>query len=296
MKRLLLTYDTPEWAFHGECLDLQWFLFRRYGKQLETVVMPARDVSNGSGFDGVYSSAWYDTRLMDHPRSASQLSSYSYWQDCKKAKDRKDQLRRWKWLATKNAGLHQRLLLEGFSPRLLYHQLNPNKWPWNETQPEVRGKFRVGFAGHRQPTKGIGLIEQAMASIPGAELVTVEWKQGRIPQSDMPKWYHSLHCYVCASLQEGGPRTGLEVMLCGVPLVTTRVGQVGEMVHDSIEAVIVERTVESIAAGIKRMMVDKHMRERIAWNAHHVAYFWAMKYGMLWARFLGEVAGLEVGE
>lgn len=293
MKTCLVTYDTPEWAFYGECMDMQWFAFMRYAGLLEVTAKPARDAGNGSGFDGVYSSAWYDTRLMDHPRAASQLSSFSYWQECQKARDRAHLLKRWRWLGTKNRELHERLTADDHpSPRLLYHQICPDRWPYQETPP-VDGKFIVGFAGHRQHTKGIGLIEEAVARVPNVELRTVEWGKGRIPQREMSDWYHSLHAYICASAQEGGPRTGLEAMLSGVPLITTRVGQVGEMVTSTHEALVVDRTADGIKDAIVMLMDGQDLVRRLSWAAHQVAYSWAMRWGNAWADFLAEVSGVD---
>jgi glycosyltransferase involved in cell wall biosynthesis len=291
VKRLLLTYDVPGWAFHAECLDLAWFLARRYPGQIETTIQRA-SVATGRGFDGVYSSAWYDTRFLDHPRAASQLSSFSYWAPSQKARDRAHLLRRWRWLATKNRALHERLTVEDHpSPRLLYHQINPERWPW-QPPPDRHGPFRVGFAGHRVASKGIELIEAAVARLPGVELVTVEWDRGRIPQDAMPAWYHGLHAYVCASVQEGGPRTGLEAMLAGAPLVTVPVGQVSEMVRHGEEAVVVERTVEGIAAGILQLATDHELARRMSAAARAVGVTWAMRWGEAWADFLAEVVGL----
>ena len=258
--------------------------------------MPARDAGNGSGFDGVYSSAWYDTRLMDHPRAASQLSSFSYWMDCQKAKDRAHLLKRWRWLGTKNLALHERLTVEDHpSPRLLYHQICPDRWPHQEP-PLVGDKFIVGFAGHRQHTKGIGIIEEAVARIPNVELRTVEWGKGRIQQREMSNWYHGLHAYICASAQEGGPRTGLEAMLSGAPLITTRVGQVGEMVAAKWEALVIERTVDSIEAAIVMLMAGQDMGRRLSFGARQLAYSWAMRWGNAWADFLAEVVGVDMRE
>jgi glycosyltransferase involved in cell wall biosynthesis len=43
-------------------------------------------------------------------------------------------------------------------------------------------------------------------------------------------FYHALDVYLVTSRQEGGPKAVLETMACGVPLVTTRVGQAMDLV------------------------------------------------------------------
>ena len=44
--------------------------------------------------------------------------------------------------------------------------------------------------------------------------------------------YHALDAYLVASRQEGGPKSALESLASGVPLVSTRVGQVPEVLED----------------------------------------------------------------
>ena len=48
--------------------------------------------------------------------------------------------------------------------------------------------------------------------------------------------FWALDAYLISSRQEGGPKAVLESMACGVPLVTTRVGQAEDLVHDGVNA------------------------------------------------------------
>ncbi|MCC5847971.1 MAG: glycosyltransferase family 4 protein [Verrucomicrobia bacterium] len=49
---------------------------------------------------------------------------------------------------------------------------------------------------------------------------------------DIRGLYDALDAYLVSSRQEGGPKAVLESMACGVPLVTTRVGQAMDLVRD----------------------------------------------------------------
>lgn len=247
--KVLLTYDAEDWAFHQECLDLLYYLHLHAPGMFECTVAKAGRHPDPSRFDIVYSSAWYDPRLINHPRSISQLSSYSFWADCDKARNRAHLLGKWKYLAVKNQGMLDRLTPDDHpSPRLLGHQINTGKWPYQAPRTRDPGDIlRVGFAGHQQASKGWAMVQEAVARVDGAELVSVTWEGDRILPERMPDFYHALDCYVCMSKQEGGPRTGLEAMLSGAPLITTRVGQVGEMVWDIEHAIIVERDTQSLA-------------------------------------------------
>ena len=52
--------------------------------------------------------------------------------------------------------------------------------------------------------------------------------------------YHALDAYVVASRQEGGPKSILESMATGVPLVTTRAGQAPDLVVDGENGILVD--------------------------------------------------------
>lgn len=52
--------------------------------------------------------------------------------------------------------------------------------------------------------------------------------------------YHALDLYLVTSRQEGGPKAVLESMACGVPLVTTRVGQAMDLVRHGKNAWMVD--------------------------------------------------------
>jgi glycosyltransferase involved in cell wall biosynthesis len=52
--------------------------------------------------------------------------------------------------------------------------------------------------------------------------------------------YHACDVCLAASRQEGGPKSVLEAMASGVPVVTTRVGQAGELVSHGENGFLVE--------------------------------------------------------
>jgi glycosyltransferase involved in cell wall biosynthesis len=63
--------------------------------------------------------------------------------------------------------------------------------------------------------------------------------------------YHALDAYLVASRQEGGPKSILESMATGVPLVTTRAGQAPDLVVDGESGILAPvDDAEALAAGI----------------------------------------------
>jgi glycosyltransferase involved in cell wall biosynthesis len=67
----------------------------------------------------------------------------------------------------------------------------------------------------------------------------------------MREFYNSLDLYICASRSEGTPRPVLEAAACGVPVLTTDVGIVPELIVDDCNGFIVERTADAIRARLQ---------------------------------------------
>lgn len=84
-----------------------------------------------------------------------------------------------------------------------------------------------------------------------------------IPQEEMPNFYNSINLYVCASKTEGTPLTILEAMAMGVPVISTDVGVVSEVLGEKGKKYILEeRTIECLKNKIKQLLSNKqHFKE-----------------------------------
>lgn len=72
---------------------------------------------------------------------------------------------------------------------------------------------------------------------------------GRVPSADdMAALYNRARVAICASFSEGGPRFTVEAMACGVPVVTTRVGLMGEIVRNGENGFLVDPWSADMAA------------------------------------------------
>jgi len=89
--------------------------------------------------------------------------------------------------------------------------------------------LRVGWAGslkNQTPAhRGVHrYLVPAVAAVEGAELCLAAREDRWRNAEEMREFYQSLHVYVCASRSEGTPNPCLEAAACGVPVVTTPVG------------------------------------------------------------------------
>ncbi|PIE23044.1 MAG: hypothetical protein CSA62_09135 [Planctomycetota bacterium] len=150
-------------------------------------------------------------------------------------------------------------------------------------RPEARraGPLRIGWAGSLSnfgaEMRGVpNVIEPAMALLqeqfPGQfELVVAAREQRHRSPEEMRAFYQGLDVYVCASRVEGTPNPALEAAACGVPVVSTRVGNMPELIQHCINGLLIKRSPEALAAALRllrerealRLQMGQRLRESI---------------------------------
>lgn len=123
--------------------------------------------------------------------------------------------------------------------------------------PEPRAErtsaeLRVGWAGslanHGPALRGFhDVIEPAVAAVPGATLSTAIREQRWRNRDEMLDFYRELDVYVCASRSEGTPNPCLEAAACGVPVVSTWVGNMPELIVDGKNGYLYDGSVQELA-------------------------------------------------
>jgi glycosyltransferase involved in cell wall biosynthesis len=100
--------------------------------------------------------------------------------------------------------------------------------------------------------------------------------------------YHALDVYLVTSRQEGGPKSVLESMAAGSPLVTTRVGQAPDLVADGENGLLADvDDVEALVASVQRVHDDAALAERLRAAGRPTAEAYAdERLDPLWARLL----------
>lgn len=131
------------------------------------------------------------------------------------------------------------------------------------------GELRVGWAGslgNQGPAhRGFhDVIEPAVAAVPGVRLLTAVREQRWRSRDEMLDFYRDLDVYVCASRSEGTPNPCLEAAACGVPLVTTRVGNMPELIRDGENGLFFDGTAEGLANKLALLRDTPSLRSRMA--------------------------------
>jgi len=82
-----------------------------------------------------------------------------------------------------------------------------------------------------------------------------------VPNSELPDLYRASDVFVLPSLYEGVPRTILEAMACGVPVVCTELPQLVDIVR-SCGLLVPARDVEALADAVARVICDEELAKK----------------------------------
>ena len=104
------------------------------------------------------------------------------------------------------------------------------------------------------PARGYVRRELERAGIPHRHV--------QLPSRDgLAQAYHALDAYLVTSRQEGGPKSVLEAMAAGAPLITTRVGQAPDIVRDGENGLLADiDDVDALADALIRVHAGVDLR------------------------------------
>jgi glycosyltransferase involved in cell wall biosynthesis len=152
--------------------------------------------------------------------------------------------------------------------------------------PNVSKRYDALLVGRLVPNKGLDLFLDAAERLArdrpdfracilgdGPLLAHVEERRAAASvdlvrhlddQAEVARAYNAARVLVCASTAEGGPRVTVEAMACGVPVVSTRVGLMPEIVRDGESGFLVDWDADEIAARVATLLDDPALRARVA--------------------------------
>ena len=114
--------------------------------------------------------------------------------------------------------------------------VNADFYKTRSTKP-VNDKLRIGWAGslknHGDHHRGYSnVIVPAISGLDSIEFITANREEKWRTPEEMKEFYYSLDLYICSSINEGTPNTTFEAAACGVPVLTTKVGNMPELIID----------------------------------------------------------------
>ncbi len=178
----------------------------------------------------------------------------------------------------------------------LYYTPNGVETDFFTPVPRIKGDpIRIGWVGNRDRAakKYHEIVEPLIKSIPEVkfDIVATSKKDAadRLKTKEqMREYYQTLDFLLVTSSSEGTPNPGLEALACGVPVITTSVGNMIETVVDDLSGIYVLPTLSSVEDGVRKVLAmspDRYsaMRE-YARNSVHPEWDWSNK-SKAWVSF-----------
>jgi glycosyltransferase involved in cell wall biosynthesis len=154
--------------------------------------------------------------------------------------------------------VNSRILYDLLSPHILELIYTPNGVDAEFFHPPASRRYhpdriRMGWVGKLRAAKNYQTIEAAFEQLRarGFEPCLVSHskpvkKEELLSPVEMRSFYQRIDYYLCASWHEGTPNPALEAAACGVPVVSTRVGNMPEFIRHGENGYFIEPTIESI--------------------------------------------------
>jgi glycosyltransferase involved in cell wall biosynthesis len=158
--------------------------------------------------------------------------------------------------------------------------------------PLIGKRYDLVFAARLAANKGLLSLLDAVRLLPGCTLAVVgeglmlarakERAQalgivGRVSflgwlptQDEVMKVLRQGKVFVMNSTSEGGPRSALEAMACGLPVVSTRVGAMPDVIENGKNGMFTSGTPEDLARILQPLLADEALRARIGAEARKI--------------------------
>jgi glycosyltransferase involved in cell wall biosynthesis len=171
-----------------------------------------------------------------------------------------------------NTIIHQffSMKLPGKQILLLSHGIDARLFKPNPIQHK---KFTVGWVGRtkrklKRFPKAKNIVKKLNVEFKVADYYgdgTYEYYK----HEDMPKFFNSIDCLLVTSTMEAHPMVIYEAMSCGIPVITTDVGDVSENIIHTVNGFIlpIKESNETFISYIKLLMDSKEYRNTIGSNA-----------------------------
>ncbi len=214
-------------------------------------------------------------------------------------------------IRTVNTGVLSTLVRLGINPLKLH--LVPSFYLDQAKFEHVRSLPRTVLydlvtAARLVPNKGMDAVLHAVAKVPqvtlliigdGPERTTLEQQSRSLGITDRVKFVgwlpssdevylalRSAKLFVMNSLSEGGPRSALEAMACGVPVLATKVGVMPEVLLEGVTGVFTSGEPEDLAKQIQTLLRSASLQQMGTAAAESVKRFEGAVLIQRYAEFL----------
>lgn len=123
--------------------------------------------------------------------------------------------------------------------------------------PAPPARFTACWVGKPRPVKGLEFAVEGCKRA-GVPLKFVDNYVGQSRQLLSQQLlrddvYHVSSVYICVSETEGTPNPALEALACGLPVVSTNVGNMPELIVDGVNGYLIERSADAVAEALRKL-------------------------------------------
>ena len=168
------------------------------------------------------------------------------------------------------------------------------------SEKKENGKLIVGWTGslrNHGDKRGVNeFIIPAVERIDGVELKIAAREDKWRSKEEMRQFYQQIDVYICASRTEGTPNPCLEAAACGVPILTTPVGNMPELIQSGVNGYFIERDINAIASKLNLLKERKDLLKQLRKGIQETIRSWSWKnkaenYRMMFESILASSAG-----
>jgi glycosyltransferase involved in cell wall biosynthesis len=98
----------------------------------------------------------------------------------------------------------------------------------------------------------------------------VHWL-GRVPHQELPKLINQGQAFILPSNYEGHPKSLIEAMACGVPVIGTRVRGIKQVLEHDVNGILSETDAQSLRQAIENTITNPDLMTKIGNNARQFA-------------------------
>ena len=118
----------------------------------------------------------------------------------------------------------------------------------------------IGWVGKIRGAKNFQLITKIKNNLLNEEniklkVISLEKNISKVPYNkyEMLNFYNNIDYYLCVSYNEGTPNPALEAGSCGVPIISTKVGNIPEIIKKNVNGFFIEPNESSVMKKIKSL-------------------------------------------
>lgn len=244
--KIVMIPDVPNWAF-----DRNVSAIIKYNPELNITKIFQKHFNESmfNNFNIVYHCSWLWT--VNPQRQATEITSHNY-EFLHKEKARRE-IPQFKGIVTKSMILYQKI--SKMNKFTFYAAGGVHDDIFIPVKKERRKKFTVGWCGH--PTEG-GFGDRRPVDIKGYHHILlplienmkdckdIEFKvlatnvrKNPLPYSQMPFFFRDVDVQICTSVAEGAPNPMFEAASTGLPLISTKVGAISELIEHNVNGYII---------------------------------------------------------